>query len=147
MNVLNKPLNIALLILASMCCAFFLHLQTLQERNRHLKDTYAQARAASDQRQLVIEQLQQHITRLNEQQRQSTEAQAELERLAQNRLTTLRKLEDENDQLRQWAAHRLPAEFGRLRDRDALSGANAYRQRLRDTQTLHTTGSSFKNQQ
>ncbi|BBG29807.1 hypothetical protein [Zymobacter palmae] len=133
MSLLSKPLNIALLVLACVCSVFFLRLQTLQERNKRLQETYAQQRAASDQRQQVIERLQQQITHLNEQQRQSAEAQAELERLAQNRLATLRKLEDENDQLRQWAAHRLPAEFGRLRDRDALSGANAYRQRLRDT--------------
>lgn len=133
MSLFATPMRIIVCVLACLCCAFFLRLQTLQERNHHLEDTYAQARTASDQRQHVIERLQKQITHLNEQQRQSAEAQAELERLAQNRQATLRKLEDENGQLRQWADHRLPNELGRLRDRDALSSASAYRQRLRDS--------------
>lgn len=133
MSLFATPMRIIVCVLACLCCAFFLRLQTLQERNRHLEDTYVQARTASDQRQHIIERLQQQITHLNEQQRQSAEAQAELERLAQNRQATLRKLENENGQLRQWADHSLPNELGRLRDRDALSSASAYRQRLRDT--------------
>lgn len=133
MTLLSKPLYIAVFALLCACSLFFLRLQTLQERNTRLQQSYTQERAASDQRQYVIERLQHQITHLNEQQRQSAEAQAELERLAQNRLTTLRKLEDENGQLREWANHRLPTEFGRLRDRDALSSASAYRQRLHDT--------------
>lgn len=133
MSLPSKPTRIAILVLASICCTLFLRLQTLHERTKRLQQSYDQQRLASDQRQHVIERLQQQITTLDEQQRQAAEAQTELERLALDRLATLRKLEDENSQLRLWADHRLPAEFGRLRDRDALSSANAYRQRLRDT--------------
>lgn len=133
MTLFSKPLYIAMFVLVCTCSLFFLRLQTLQERNTRLQQSYAQEHATSGQRQYVIDRLQQQITHLSEQQRQSAEAQAELERLTQNRLATLRKLEDENGQLREWANHHLPVELGRLRDRDALSSASAYRQRLRDT--------------
>lgn len=132
MKLFNHPLCVAIGILACICMTLFLRLQTLHERTLRLQQTFSQERSASNQRQHIIEQLQQQITNLNEQQQRSAEAQADLERLAQNRLVSLRKLEDENSHLRQWADHRLPTELGGLRDRDGLSGASAYQQHLRN---------------
>lgn len=132
MKWLHRPLYMATGILSCLCVALFLHLQTLHERTLRLQQNYRQERSASDQRQHIIEQLQQQIINLNEQQQRSAEAQASLERLAQNRLILLRKLEDENSHLHLWADHRLPIELGWLRDRDSFSSASAYQQYLRN---------------
>lgn len=133
MSLPSKPMSIAILVLISICCVLFLRLQTLHEHTERLQQSYTQEHLASDQRQHIIERLQQQITTLNEQQRRAAEAQTELKRLALDRLAILRKLEDENSHLRLWADYRLPTEFGRLRDRDALSSASAYSERLRNT--------------
>ena len=138
MSLLNQPVRLIVIALISLSILLLLRLQTLQERTKRFEQAYAQARTAADQRQQVIEHLQRQISTLDEQQRQSDEAQAETERLSTNRLSALRKLEDENATLRLWTTGIIPVELGRLRDRDALTGASAYRERLRDAKTVHT---------
>ncbi len=54
-----------------------------------------------------------------------------------NRDHTIRKLERENDTYRNWAATPLPDAAIRLRQRPALTGADAYQQHLSNADSLH----------
>ncbi|KAA0011199.1 LysB family phage lysis regulatory protein [Billgrantia pellis] len=90
--------------------------------------------------QLVIDALWNNAARLDAQRRATAEQKAELERTASTRLARLQELQHENTQLREWADARLPDAVVRLRKRPAVTGADAYRQSLRDTDALHAAG-------
>ncbi|MGF6091121.1 Rz-like lysis system protein LysB [Pseudomonas sp. 18173] len=53
---------------------------------------------------------------------------------------TIEALKRENTELRNWAAQPLPDAARRLRERPALTGADAYRQWLSDRGALHPAG-------
>lgn len=56
------------------------------------------------------------------------------------RETTIRKLEDENAELRTWAAAPLPDPVVRLLEHGTLTGAAAYRERMSAGASLHPAG-------
>lgn len=57
----------------------------------------------------------------------------------QNTALQLRKLEQDNEAIRQWAGTRLPEPVMRLHQRPALSGATGYRKWLSSRDTMPTT--------
>lgn len=100
----------------------------------------AESRQREQERQLVIDALWDNAVRLDAQRRATVQKQAQLERIASDRLATLQELQRENEDLRQWAGARLPDAVIRLRKRPAVTGADAYRQSLRDPEPLHAAG-------
>lgn len=90
--------------------------------------------------QLVIDALWNNAARLDAQRRATAQQKAELERTASNRLVRIQELQHENDQLHEWADTRLPNGVIRLRERPAVTGADAYRQSLPDAAALHAPG-------
>ena len=63
-----------------------------------------------------------------------------------NRDATIRRLERENDQYRQWADTLLPAAAQRLRQRPALAGADDYQHYLSTAEPLHPAPQSADDQ-
>lgn len=58
----------------------------------------------------------------------------------QNTALQLRKLEQDNEAIRQWAGTRLPEPVMRMHQRPAISGAAGYRKWLSSRDTMPTTG-------
>ncbi|MCM2973504.1 Rz-like lysis system protein LysB [Larsenimonas suaedae] len=100
------------------------------------------AQQESQRRQVVIDALWDNAQRLDAQRTALAEQQSELERTASNRLDQIRELQRDNDEIRDWAGTRLPDAVIRLRRHDALTGADAYRQSLRDAEPVHAAGQS-----
>nr|WP_181919211.1 Rz-like lysis system protein LysB [Alkalilimnicola ehrlichii] len=122
-----------------------LHIQNLrldtararQEQAMQQRDTAQAALTKANeilerQQQLAAEHARQRAEQLAEQQR--------LERELADRTRHIRRLHSENEKLRAWADAVMPEPVIRLRERPALTGADAYRQRLRDTDALPATG-------
>lgn len=112
---------------------------------QHLKREAAELRADQAEQQLVdakrtIDQLHERETRLNALRQQAEAVQADLQRFLSNRETEIRRLQRENQELRDWADRPLPEPVARLRRRPALTGADAYRQHLSDAEPLHAAG-------
>ena len=109
-------------------------------------DRIAQQRDTAQQenqrRQVVIDALWDNARRLESQRRALAEQQTELARTASNRLEQIQELQRDNDEIREWAGTRLPADVIRLRQRPAVTGADPYRQSVRDPGALHATGQS-----
>lgn len=70
--------------------------------------------------------------------------QRELMQLAESRLTMIRNLTDENEELRTWAAKPLPDAVVRLYERPSFQSAADYLEYLRHTNALHTAGDEPK---
>ncbi|REC94877.1 LysB family phage lysis regulatory protein [Kushneria indalinina DSM 14324] len=100
------------------------------------------AQQESQQRQLVINALWDNARRLESQRRALADQQTELARTASSRLEQIREIQRENDEIREWAGTRLPSDVIRLRQRPAVTGADAYRQSVRDPSALHPAGQS-----
>ncbi|WP_136067087.1 Rz-like lysis system protein LysB [Modicisalibacter radicis] len=111
------------------------------EARAHLAEQrLAESQQNERESQLVIGALWDNAARLDTQRRALASQQAELERTASDRLATIQELQRENQALREWADTRLPAAVVRLRKRPAVTGADAYRQSLRDSESLHAAG-------
>lgn len=111
-----------------------------QQHAARLSDQRDRAQQESRQRQVVIEALWDNAERLADQRRALNDTLATLERTASDRLASLEELQRENAELRAWADTRLPEPVIRLRDRNAVTGAAAYREALRDPVSLHAAG-------
>ena len=79
--------------------------------------------------------------------RKNAEARARLEadrNGIQSNLATreilIRDLQNENNELRDWSAVRLPGVVIGMRDHPAITGAAAYRERMRQGDALHASG-------
>lgn len=72
--------------------------------------------------------------------------QGELRQGLATRQRTIEALKHENDQLRDWARQLLPDAARRLRERPALTGADAYRQWLSGGGPLHPAGDGAEGQ-
>jgi len=112
---------------------------------QHLRLEAADSRAAQAERQLLtaedtIEQLRDSQQRIAELYREAATAQANLERAASRRESEIRRLQRENQKLREWADLPLPDDVIRMRQRPALIGADDYRQYLSDAEPLHAAG-------
>lgn len=89
------------------------------------------------QNKMVINALWDNARRQANQRRALAQQQASLARTASDRLATIEELHRENEMLRAWATTRLPDAVSRMRQRPAVTGADAYHQSVRDTQPLH----------
>lgn len=61
-----------------------------------------------------------------------------LQQLASTREIQMRKLQDENTEIRAWAAVAIPVDVVRLRDHGPITGAASYRQLLSEGATLQS---------
>ncbi|PKH63463.1 MULTISPECIES: Rz-like lysis system protein LysB [unclassified Halomonas] len=104
-------------------------------------DLAEQQLAASLQREaqnkVVINALWDNARRQANQRRALAQQQASLARTASDRLATIEELHRENETLRAWATTRLPDAVSRMRQRPAVTGADAYHQSVRDAEPLH----------
>lgn len=89
------------------------------------------------QNRVVINALWDNARRQANQRRALAKQQASLARTASNRLTTIEELHRENETLRAWATAPLPDAISRMRQRPAVTGADAYHQSVRDAEPLH----------
>lgn len=89
------------------------------------------------QNMVVINALWDNARRQANQRRALAQQQASLARTASNRLTTIEELHRENETLRAWATAPLPDAISRMRQRPAVTGADAYHQSVRDPEPLH----------
>jgi len=98
------------------------------------------ARQAAGTAQAELRQLQQVLDQQRAAQRQLQTTQHDLRRELDLRRRRLQELEDENRDLKAWAAQPLPAAARRLRQRPTLDGASAYRDWLSTGDALPATG-------
>jgi LysB family phage lysis regulatory protein len=120
--------------------AAFWYVQSLRADLETAKQAEQTARQGNTDRDATIREL-----RLYE--RKNAEARARLEadqtgirsNLATRELL-IRDLQNENKELRDWSAVRLPGVVIGLRDHPAITGAAAYRERMRGGDALHTSG-------
>lgn len=98
------------------------------------------AQQESQQRQLVINALWDNARRLESQRAALATQQAELTRTASNRLEQIREIQRHDDNTKDWAGTRLPDAVIGLRSRAAVTGADAYRQAVRDAEPLQPAG-------
>jgi len=126
MNLLGARLLGALALVASLALlGLLLHGQQLcLQLASAERDS---ARQAAGTAQAELGQLQQVLDQQRTAQRQLQTTQHDLRRELDVRRRRLQELEDENRDLKAWAAQPLPAAAGRLRQRPTLSGASAYR--------------------
>ncbi|SPJ33421.1 hypothetical protein KSP9073_01430 [Kushneria phyllosphaerae] len=107
-------------------------------------DRIAQQRDTAEQenqrRQVVIDALWDNARRLESQRRALDEQQTELTRTASNRLEQIREIQRDDTDTKDWADTRLPDAVIRLRQRPAVTGADAYRQSVRNPDALHPAG-------
>ena len=80
------------------------------------------------------------LEREREDQAKLLKLQGELRTGLANRERLIEDLKHENDELRQWADRPLPDAARRLRERPAITGADAYRQWLSSSGALPTAG-------
>lgn len=100
------------------------------------------AQQENQQRQLVIDALWDNARRLESQRAALATEQAELTRTASNRLEQIREIQRNDANTNDWAGTRLPDPVIRMRQRPAVTGADAYRQSVRDPDALHAAGES-----
>ncbi|MCM2131470.1 Rz-like lysis system protein LysB [Larsenimonas sp. GH3-8] len=100
------------------------------------------AEQENHRRQVVIDALWDNARRLESQRAALADQQTELARTASNRLEQIREIQRDDTDTKDWADARLPDTVIRLRQRPAVTGAAAYRQSVRDPNTLHPAGQS-----
>ncbi|SPJ35255.1 hypothetical protein KSP9073_03313 [Kushneria phyllosphaerae] len=108
--------------------------QIAQERDTALQE--------NQRHQVVIDALWDNARRLESQRRALAEQQTELARTASNRLEQIKEIQRDDTDTKDWADTRLPDAVIRLRQRPAVTGADAYRQSVRNADGLHPAGQS-----
>lgn len=107
-------------------------------------DLAAERQQAAEQRidrqAVVINSLQDNLAKERGAQKTLRTQQDQLRTALATRNRTIEDLTLENEALRQWAAVELPAAARRLRERPALTGADAYRDWLSRGDALRTAG-------
>lgn len=139
MNLLAARLLGALALLVG-CVLLGLLLHAQQLRLQLAGTERDSARQAAGTAQAELRQLQQVLDQQRAAQRQLQTTQHDLRRELDLRRRRLQELEDENRDLKAWAAQPLPAAARRLRQRPTLDGASAYRDWLSAGDALPATG-------
>ncbi|RKR07664.1 LysB family phage lysis regulatory protein [Kushneria sinocarnis] len=135
-----------MLMLALSCWALWERSEAAAARADQVSEQLDREQLESQRRQLIIDALWHNARRIEQQRQQLADRRARLARLASNRLQHIRELQHENASIQQWADQPLPDRIIRLRQRDAVTGADAYRQSLRDPGSLHASGESSDHQ-
>lgn len=142
---MNSARLVVLILVLILVCALALVLQQL--RLVGTESALEAAQASLHQSEQLSTQRQATITSLQTQARINAQAQAEQRsREAEIRATlhrrelTIRSLQRENDEMRQWAGVSLPDAVVRLREHPTYTGAAAYRERLPHPDTVQPAG-------
>lgn len=139
MNLLAARLLGALALLIG-CVLLGLLLHAQQLRLQLAANERDIARQAAGTAQAELRQLQQVLDQQRAAQHQLQTTQHDLRRELDLRRRRLQELEDENRDLKAWAAQPLPATARRLRQRPTLDGAGAYRDWLSPGDALPAAG-------
>ncbi|MCC5811317.1 MAG: hypothetical protein JJU06_13185 [Ectothiorhodospiraceae bacterium] len=124
------------LVVAILATAVYVQTLRLNHVQEQRDSAQAQARDAKE----TIAELH-GLQRAHDEQRAALAAQTQdLERELNQRLSQIRSLQDANEALRGWAVSPLPPLVVRMRQRPAITGAEAYREHLRDTGSLPPAG-------
>lgn len=123
-----KPYIIAALVAMAAIVgnAWLNKVQRLTAANTQLTGQLASAQQKADGYELLIQQLAADLAAQRQSQQQLLHTQSELTAAASQRAQTIRSLQRENQELKNWAAVELPAAVNCLRQRPALTGADAY---------------------
>lgn len=117
-------------------------LGTEKARSKDLQGQLTTAQTDARNNLATANTLKTTLEREREDQAKVLKLQGELRAGLVNRERLIEALKHENQQLREWADQPLPAPARRLRERPALTGADAYRQWLSGSRPLPVAGDS-----
>lgn len=100
--------------------------QRLTAANQQLQEQVQQAQDKADGYQLLIQRLVSDLAAARESHAQLQRTQTELAQASTDRTALIRRLQRENQELKNWAAVELPAAVQCLRNRPAIRSADAY---------------------
>lgn len=135
--------RLLLTLIAAVALAVFVQFQQLQAAKARAALITEQRDTARGELATVradLEQLHQREAEKERQRAALAATQQQLEHTLAERTTTIRRLQRENEELRQWADQPLPEPVARLRERPALTGADSYQQYLRNAGALPPVG-------
>ncbi len=115
-------------------------LDTAEENAKRLQDQVDTAQGEARQNLATATELKQTLNRERETQAQQLQLLGELRLGLADRRRQIEDLKRENDQLRNWADQPLPDAARRLRERPALTGADAYRDWLSRSGAVRAAG-------
>ncbi|MCA8180986.1 Rz-like lysis system protein LysB [Burkholderia vietnamiensis] len=118
------------------------YVRALQGRLATAQDAGRQAKQDVGARDAIIGRLLTDTREKDEQRAQLDRTRGTVDATLAAYQSQLRRLIDENEAVRAWAAARLPDDVVRLHSSPALAGADDYAQHVRDGDTVHATGSS-----
>ncbi|MCM2549642.1 Rz-like lysis system protein LysB [Burkholderia glumae] len=136
MNVPGLRFWLALAALAA-AVAGTQYVRALQARLATAQDAARQAKQDVGARDAIIGRLLTDAREKDEQRAQLDRTRGTVDATLAAYQSQLRKLIDENEAVRTWAAARLPDDVVRLHSSPALAGADDYAQRVRDGDALH----------
>ncbi len=116
------------------------YVRALQGRLATAQDAARQAKQGVDARDAIIARLLTDASEKDEQRAQLDRTRGTVDVTLAAYQSQLRRLIDENEAVRAWAAARLPDDVVRLHSSPAFIGANDYAQRVRDGDALHSAG-------
>lgn len=115
-------------------------LGTEKAKSNGLQDQLTTAQTAASNNLATAKTLKATLEREREDQAKLQKLQSELRTGLANRERLIEDLTHENDELRQWADRPLPDAARRLRQRPAITGADAYRDWLSGSSAVSTAG-------
>ncbi|HDV8353525.1 TPA: LysB family phage lysis regulatory protein [Burkholderia vietnamiensis] len=136
MNVPGLRFWLALAALAA-AVAGTQYVRALQARLATAQDAARQAKQDVGARDAIIGRLLSDAREKDQQRAQLDRTRGAVDATLAEYQSQLRKLIDENEAVRTWAAARLPDDVVRLHSSPALAGADDYAQRVRDGGALH----------
>ncbi|MCR1770529.1 Rz-like lysis system protein LysB [Burkholderia glumae] len=116
------------------------YVRALQGRLATAQDAARQAKQDVGARDAIIGRLLTDAREKDEQRAQLDRTRGTVDATLAAYQSQLRRLIDENEAVRTWAAARLPDDVVRLHSSPALAGAADYAQRMRDGDALHPAG-------
>ncbi|MBA6063544.1 LysB family phage lysis regulatory protein [Pseudomonas mosselii] len=115
---------------------------TAKEAGKRLEDQLNRAQQDRDQNLATANQLKSELASERDSQAKLLALQGELRQGLAQRERVIEALKHENQQLREWSDQPLPDAARRLRERPALTGADAYRQWLSGSRSVPAAGDS-----
>ncbi|MBJ9727753.1 Rz-like lysis system protein LysB [Burkholderia cenocepacia] len=113
------------------------YVRAMQGRLATAEDAARQAKQGVDARDAIIGRLLTDAREKDEQRAQLDRTRGTVDATLAAYQSQLRRLIDENEAVRAWAAARLPDDVVRLHSSPALAGADDYAQRVRSGDALH----------
>ncbi|RQX99758.1 Rz-like lysis system protein LysB [Burkholderia stagnalis] len=117
------------------------YVRALQGRLATAQDAARQAKQDVGARDAIIGRLLTDAREKDQQRAQLDRTRSTVDATLAAYQSQLRRLIDENEAVRAWAAARLPDDVVRLHSSPALTGADDYAQRVRDGDPVHAAGS------